>query len=713
MPYNVRMAAYPTGANLNALLLQQLNFRAGGNTPISSLYTLYANGQGQTYWSNSVNPSSIATLSTNIGNSIENTYIELSTQISESIGSSFFSSISSFVQYTYSSISTLFFYQNILLAESTNLNEAFLSTANSFQIQLNSYYQSTTNSCVSTVNSLGNISSYTGAVSQLESSTKLWLSTMSTGIGLQDATTSTLLIRLINYGLYSTSVWTGQQISSVILVTTSQDQFGAFSTFITEELLSTSAGLTDEIEITNQNLFNDDIRISTLEIEYNDYVSTGVIYQISSIFSTNIYAVNQTISSLYYDISSIDTYLANFSTIYEYDISCLVQSTNANTVEIAYLSTQFAYITTSSILEGIYSSFIELEQYTVGLINSTNAAYVVYLDIALSTQTSTLNYVVLSTATASLPVAISTITYITISTVTSTTTNVVISTVTGETNIQLSTLTGQTDSAISSLANAVNNTQFIQLNNTTFTGTLDFTNYQNFVIQVSSVVDTPDNPYYVSFNPTSLSSINVQQGSIMLDINTSYPTPFSYTQNNGLLALNLNQSGLIINSNYSSLPSLNNSWYRMAYNYNVYSGSVYATMTNIWPTQIAYDIQYNGSPGTFTASPGDTPTLSWAYTLWNTVNTISGANAWLETTQPNAFFNIDVTISSFSAVSFGLYPYTQQTATIIMPGIDYYPPATGNVTTTISIYIAGEAGNVAFINSTSPSATLYGFTSYP
>jgi len=707
------MAAYPTGANLNALLLQQLNFRAGGNTPISSLYTLYANGQGQTYWSNSVNPSSIATLSTNIGNSIENTYIELSTQISESIGSSFFSSISSFVQYTYSSISTLFFYQNILLAESTNLNEAFLSTANSFQIQLNSYYQSTTNSCVSTVNSLGNISSYTGAVSQLESSTKLWLSTMSTGIGLQDATTSTLLIRLINYGLYSTSVWTGQQISSVILVTTSQDQFGAFSTFITEELLSTSAGLTDEIEITNQNLFNDDIRISTLEIDYNDYVSTGVIYQISSIFSTNIYAVNQTISSLYYDISSIDTYLANFSTIYEYDISCLVQSTNANTVEIAYLSTQFAYITTSSILEGIYSSFIELEQYTVSLINSTNAAYVVYLDIALSTQTSTLNYIVLSTATASLPVAISTITYITISTVTSTTTNVVISTVTGETNIQLSTLTGQTDSAISSLANAVNNTQFIQLNNTTFTGTLDFTNYQNFVIQVSSVVDTPDNPYYVSFNPTSLSSINVQQGSIMLDINTSYPTPFSYTQNNGLLALNLNQSGLIINSNYSSLPSLNNSWYRMAYNYNVYSGSVYATMTNIWPTQIAYDLQYNGSLGTFTASPGDTPTLSWAYTLWNAVNTASGANAWLETTQPNAFFNIDVTISSFSAVSFGLYPYTQTNATIIMPGIDYYPPTTGNVTTTISIYIAGEAGNVAFINSTSPSATLYGFTSYP
>ena len=83
MPYNVRMA-YPTGANLNALLLQQLNFRTAGNYPISSLYTLYANGQGQTYWSNSLIPPTLSILSTSIGNALQSTNNKvniLSTQV--------------------------------------------------------------------------------------------------------------------------------------------------------------------------------------------------------------------------------------------------------------------------------------------------------------------------------------------------------------------------------------------------------------------------------------------------------------------------------------------------------------------------------------------------------------------------------------------------------------------------------------------------------
>jgi len=115
MPYNVRMA-YPTGANLNNLLLQQLSFRTGGNYPISSLYTLYANGQGQTYWSNSVNPDSLSTLSSAVGNAIQSTYVELSTLIHDIGGSTIIAELSTFEYYTYSSISTLFYYQDILLA---------------------------------------------------------------------------------------------------------------------------------------------------------------------------------------------------------------------------------------------------------------------------------------------------------------------------------------------------------------------------------------------------------------------------------------------------------------------------------------------------------------------------------------------------------------------------------------------------------------------
>ena len=159
MPYNVRMA-YPAGANLNNLLLQQLSFRSGGNYPISSLYTLYANGQGQTYWSNSVTADSVAVLSTNVGNAIVSSYVELSTLIDDIGTSTIIGEFSTFKYYTYSSISTLFYYQDILLAESTNLNYAFLSTANSFQIQLDSYYQSTLNATNSTLNALVGFSSF-------------------------------------------------------------------------------------------------------------------------------------------------------------------------------------------------------------------------------------------------------------------------------------------------------------------------------------------------------------------------------------------------------------------------------------------------------------------------------------------------------------------------------------------------------------------------
>ena len=73
--------AYPTSASLNTALLQQLNFRGAGNTPISSLYTLYANGKGQTYWSNSVNPGILSSLSTSLGTGYTQLESDLQTAI--------------------------------------------------------------------------------------------------------------------------------------------------------------------------------------------------------------------------------------------------------------------------------------------------------------------------------------------------------------------------------------------------------------------------------------------------------------------------------------------------------------------------------------------------------------------------------------------------------------------------------------------------------
>ena len=62
--------AYNTTQTLDTLLLRGLNFRTPANAAISSQYTLYANGGGQTYWSNSISPTDLSTLSTTIQTNI-------------------------------------------------------------------------------------------------------------------------------------------------------------------------------------------------------------------------------------------------------------------------------------------------------------------------------------------------------------------------------------------------------------------------------------------------------------------------------------------------------------------------------------------------------------------------------------------------------------------------------------------------------------------
>ena len=680
MPYNVRMA-YATGANLNSLLLQQLSFRAGGNVPISSLYTLYANGQGQTYWSNSVSPTALAALSTSVGDAIVSTYVELSTLVSNTYGNGVVAELSTLEYYTYSSFSTVFYYQNFLLTQSTGLNAAFLSTANSFQVQLNSYYQSTLNVCISTVNSLSNVSSYNSAVSQLNSSTQIWLSTMSTGIGIGITSTNNYIINLLNYGLYSTVQWTAAQISTISTNTVSVDTFNTFSTAINSSILSTSDSFLGSISTINYTLYSDDLRLSTLEQDFTYLSTTGTAIIASTIFSTNIYSVNSSIVSLSGELTSTQLYLSNFSTIYEYDISCLVASTNANTLEINSLSTQFAVITTSSILEGIYSSFIELEQYTVNLINSTNTAYVYYLSSALSTQTATVEAVVTSSIYNALY------------------------TLSGEISTSLSTLTGQISTGLytlsgeistisanaSAIVSTINSVQIIELNSNNFTAYLNFSTNYNFVIKINNIVDLPGSTFRVTFNPNSLNSAALQQGVILIDVSTNTQ---AYTQNNNLLAFDFNQWGIVNNPQFSNFPMIADSAYRMEYIYSVYNSSVYTSLTNIWPYQNTYNAQVASVDDNSGLDPLNeriystlTPlNISWQYYLFSNI---------INPSIFNSYINIDVYISSALIQTFGPYPYTQNNAVIIMPD-GGYPVGTGTVSSVFATYVVGEPANASY-----------------
>jgi hypothetical protein len=677
--------AYPTGANLNNLLLQQLTFRTGGNYPISSLYTLYANGQGQTYWSNSINPDSLSTLSSAVGNAIQSTYVNLSTLITSIAPSTLLSRFSTFEYYTYSSISTLLYYQNILLTQSTNINDAFLSTANSFQIQLDSYYQSTLNATNSTVSALEGFSSFYEVISTQNSSFAFALSSMSTGIGRQDAITSTLLVALINTGLYSTSQWTSQQLSSF----TTNTDFNAFSTSINYALLSTSTGISGEIDDT---------------IAYINDVSTAVIDNTNALLSTSdsLLLTIDTLSgelaylssgfiSLSGEVSSYQYF--NYSTISSLtnEVSTLTSLTATNTADLFSLNQQVSVITTSSILEGIYSTFIQLEAYTVELINSTNTAAEASF---ASLQLSTILFLE-STNAAYVEVSQSTIYGVEVQLVS--TFSFYTSTLVSTTADTISTLISTTAADASALVSSVNGVQLIQLNSSNFIGSLDFTNYRNFIVQVNDIADLVNSTYTVSFNPTTLSNIALQQGVIMLDINTITQ---GYTQNNNKLALNLNSWNTINTPTYSEFPMVADSAYKMEYIYSVYNNSVYTSLTNIWPYQsttnlIVSSINENTAIDPTTANIYSTGTLleiQWNMYLFSTF--IPGFSS---------FINVDVDISGSLIQSFGPYSYIQSTVQIAMPD-GGYPPGTPDVPAVFKSYVVGEPANASIVN---------GFAAYP
>jgi hypothetical protein len=118
--------AFATSQNIDQLLTRGLSFRLPNNAPISSLYTLYANGAGQTYWSNSINPNDLSTLSTAIGNTDAVVAFQ-GTQIADLYGQ-----VSTLSTGTAETISTL---SNSLL-ETLNSTIAGISTFSTFYVGL-------------------------------------------------------------------------------------------------------------------------------------------------------------------------------------------------------------------------------------------------------------------------------------------------------------------------------------------------------------------------------------------------------------------------------------------------------------------------------------------------------------------------------------------------------------------------------------------------
>jgi len=387
--------AYNTTQTLDTLLLRGLNFRTPANAAISSQYTLYANGGGQTYWSNSISPTDLSTLSTTIQTNI--------------------SSMTSTLQYQ----STV----------TGNVNAAYISTTNGFWIVDQGFsnvdavlrnniidLSTSTDTSLSNVytyidTSILGISTYStfyNQISAVQSSVNTSVSSLSTALYIQNASTYSSLTA--NYLAADNNLWNStlstvnQQISTLSSVVAYEADLSTLSTTLTSQLLSTTLGVNN---YTDSQIGSVNSTISTI------YFSSIIPFQsttvgLSGIFlpfaglSTNfssitgnliyssitvnnvyvystIYGLNSSLNTSLSSLSSFTYCLSNsystFSTNYVFDLSTTNGLITNNASSITGLQLEFNVITTSSILLSIYKSFVDLEYYTSSLIGSTNTSF--------------------------------------------------------------------------------------------------------------------------------------------------------------------------------------------------------------------------------------------------------------------------------------------------------------------------------------------------
>jgi hypothetical protein len=397
--------AFTTTQTLDTVLLRGLNFRTPANAPISTTYSLYANGQGQTYWSNSVNPANLSTLSTGIEalrSSVNSTFLTAFSTLnfqSTYIGST--------QQWIFSSISSLT-RNDAALSNSINLLSNQLNVTSNI---LNNKINTTSNYLIDYVNTtvlgISSMSTFYKEINAVLSTTVFGLSSLSTSFSQALISSSAGLTSNANAALQTSLVSSTAnlitQISSLSTILATNMDLSTFSSIVTQQLTSTSSGLFSYASTIQTNAYNGLSTIaSTLQSTMTVKNSTldGLVLTVADLnqLSTNLSSISnnwistfvstsqglqdnrtfQTISTISSNVGyltlSTQTLYNNFSTFstiaYNAAVAQLSTNTSFNST-LRGLQYEFSVITTSSILANIYDSFMQLEAYTSTLIGST------------------------------------------------------------------------------------------------------------------------------------------------------------------------------------------------------------------------------------------------------------------------------------------------------------------------------------------------------
>jgi len=455
--------------------------------------------------------------------------------------------------------STLFGLLNVIDTDNTS---TIIGTSNALEASIYNSYVSTTNYVTSSLYGISSFSTFYTDTSFILSTTQAGLSTLSTAINVENAITYSTLTgnytSSLTAAITSTTDYTNSVYSSLSSYTAYKDDLSTFSSIITEQLLSTSDGLYTYIS-SNDAFIYDSLSslnatvmstISTVNT-YNNIIDdisaystniSSILYGlISSFVSTPFYeyqsTVNSTIGILSTNLDILYSSVADYSTgTYTY-VSSVNSTIYQNAADISTLQRELSILTTSSILVGIYDSFIDLQgysQYVLGLTSSVT--YVVVNNDLLSTTWNLYNEVV--------------------------------------STVSLSSLYTSQD---------------ITITNSQFVGIMDLRGYRNFNVNIYDVVDGSSN-YRLTYLSNSLSGLDYNQGNIFINISTVGQT---YTNNNGQLIFDVYHWGFPNNQNENFFPSLGDGDYTLQYTYTIKQSVVYTSLLNAYPRLATYAMSFS------------------------------------------------------------------------------------------------------------------------
>lgn len=552
---------------------------------VSSQYILYANGRGQSYWGPSVNQSDIDAISTVANEQFQDLSTSLAT-LNSSFATLSTYTVSSLTGEMVSSATGLATNFGVLSNQftilSNNTQSQFQTLSNSLTTQVNNIYNSSLTILESTMQGISSISSFYADISVVNASLQASSSTLSTAIMLASASTATALTTqmrsTVQGATTSTTAFVYDQVSTLSTLMAEKALLNDFSTQINTALLSSTTSLNESISLNVSSLFLDfqgfeastfstqawaistiggiTTRVVALE-SLSTQLSSVIVNQVSS-YTAPLFVAQDTKFSGYTStlLGSLSTLtfstftnfqaISTLSTTTSFNFSSQQAQIKALSTSLSTLTYEFNVLTTSSILAGVYDTFIELQAYTVELINSTIDSVdafksgLLYSTTLQNTSTSAAFFTAytsslyLSTVSTLVPITVAYVSSL-VSTLYSTgtyyLTSSLDSTIGGKTTEFNSTTTGLTDSIMASTSQQLNSSILAYLstpaaNSLNAFSTAGALAISSFNGQGSTALNTQSTLFFSTFvsNQALLSTLNGQTNSTLTQANISLST---------------------------------------------------------------------------------------------------------------------------------------------------------------------------------------------